>query len=346
MMRVKIIILFIAYAVCDAYSQSKIQAAFQNGTTIEKDGVMLEEDICTFAMDNIDENGIWVFQMDTKKGIYEIKKQSGAVKPFVISIKELNIQELKYDLKHYTFENDSSVYFKGNIIFQDVEGNVVDCFPVRLNLLPAIPKVKNVTLEYDGYDWEGYQFINPIMRFHFTSSRERQYTIKYADNPLFSGILLLGYPFKKVTNNEGIKIMSFDNATLGWDFIVGWDDYFIMKADNDYGSVESTDTILVNRYINDPELWEEYEKWITSINVPNKDAINIHYNQAESTLYIEGLSGKKEIRILRIDGILIKHLITDEEKMYIPGLREGIYIVCITANSSVINQKIFINQKK
>lgn len=337
MMKVNIIILLIVWTFCDAYSQPEIKAVYENGLVIQREGVVLEEDICIFSIDGgVGSECVWSFQLDTKNGVYEIKEQSGITGPFSFAIKGLNIQELK-NLKRYVFDNDSSVYFKGNVVLKNIGGDVIDCFPIRLNLLPALPEIKDVTLECGGFDWDLYQFIRPVMTFYFITSRETFYTIKYADNPNFSGMSLLGYPFEKVKDDAGVKVMCFENPPLCWD------DYFILRAENHYGYTQAIDTILINNYVDDPDLLDEYNKWITSINVLNKENIAIYYNSVEESLCIERMSGQKDIKILRVDGTLIKHLVTSEEKICIPELRKGIYVVYIIVNDRILNQKILIN---
>ena len=130
------------------------------------------------------------------------------------------------------------------------------------------------------------------------------------------------------------------------DMIIGWDDYYILQAVNDYGSVASLDTIRMYKCVDDPELLKEYEKWVelvTSIEVQSKEVDNIYYNQIEQTLYLQGLLGQKEIRILNLDGTIMRHLQTDNQRIDIPELKKGIYIVCVTMDKSVITRKILIN---
>lgn len=343
-MRSIFLILIVVCSFSNTYSQSKIQGRFRTGATIQRDGILLEEDVCTFSLSDGSLCGRWVLQLDSKAGAYNIKEQDGYYGSFSFSIKELNIQDLKsdieYGLKHYVFENDSSVYFKGNIISQDIAGNVIDCFPIRLNLLPSMPVLKNATLECDGFDWELYQFNNPILNIYFTSSRERKCIIKWGEKgyPYISTSFY--YPYEKVGINADVKKMFFD------DTIFGWDDYYILKAENDYGFVTSQDTIWMYKCVNDPELLKEYEKWlelITSIDVQSEDVIDVYYDTIERTLCFKGLLGLKEIMILKLDGTIIKQLHTDTQSVYIPEFKKGIYIVHVTANKRAITRKFLIN---
>ena len=343
-MRLIILILIVVCSFNNTYSQSKIYGRFRTGATIQRDGVLFEEDVCTFSLSDGSLCGRWVLQLDSKAGGYNIKEQDGHYGSFSFSIKELNIQDLKsdieYGLKHYVFENDSSVYFKGNIVSQDIAGNVIDCFPIRLNLLPSMPVLKNATLECDGFDWIWYQFTNPILNFYFTSSREKKYIIKWGEegNPYISTSYY--YPNEKVEIDAGVKNMFFD------DMIIGWDDYYILKAENDYGFVTSRDTIRMYKCVNDPELLKEYEKWVelvTSINVQSEDVINVYYDTMEQTLCFKGLLGLKEIMILKLDGTIVKQLQTDTQSIHIPEFKKGIYIVHVTVNKRVIARKFLIN---
>lgn len=341
-MKLIVLILFVVCFFNIAYSQSKIQGKLETGVTIQRNGVLLEEDACVFSLSDGSMRGKWILQLDGKMKVYEVKELDGYYGIFPFSIKDLNIQtfEMKYGLKQYVLENDSSVYYKGNIVFQDIAGNVIDCFPIRLNVLPAMPVLKNATLECNGFDWESYLFTNPILNFYFTSSREERYVIRCGEEGCRSCATLLPYPSERVQNNAGVKVMLFDFA------IVGWDDYFVLQVSNDYGSVVSQDTIRMYECVDDPELLKEYEKWLeleTSIKTQSKDIVDVCYNQVEQTLYFRGLLGQKDIRILKIDGTLVMHVVTVEEKMVIPAFNGGIYIVYIVTNERIVNRKILIN---
>lgn len=343
-MRLIILILFIVSPFCETYSQLEIQGKFRTGGTIQRDGVLLEEDACVFSFGDGSTPGSWVFQLDGKTEAYKVKGQDGHYGSFSFSIKELNIQDIansiEYGLKRYVFENDSSVYFKGNIVYQDIVGCIVDCFPIRLNLLPSRPILKNATLKCDGFDWNQHQFIKPVLSFCFTSSREKDYYIRHAEEFHPTYITIFKYPFEKVEINAGIKNMFLD------DRIIGWDDYYILESGNDYGSVASLDTIRMYKCIDDPELLKDYEKWLeleTSVRVQSKDSNTIYYNQSEQALYIQGVLGQKTIKILNFDGVVIKCLRTVDQRIYLPEFGKGVYIVCVTANKNVIIRKILIN---
>lgn len=341
-MRTIILILLTACLFCRAYSQSEIQGRFRIGPTIQRDGVLLEDDACIFSMSDGNLRGRWVLELDTKSGTCNIKEQDAHFGSFSFSVRELQLQKYYYDtnsLKQYVFENDSSVYFKGSVVFQDAIGDIIDCFPIRLNLLPAMPKLKNVTLECEGFDWEMYQLINPIVNFYFTSSRERKYIIKCCEDG-FNSATSFSYPNEKVNINAGVRNMFFD------DLITSWEDYYILSVQNDYGSVTSRDTIRLYDYINNSDLLNDYEKWkdmVTSINLTSEDTIDIYYNQVDRTLCIKGLCGFKNVRIFANDGLLSMHHIGDEEKVSLSELNRGIYIVCIEANKRFVCRKIIIN---
>ncbi|WP_221659013.1 T9SS type A sorting domain-containing protein [Bacteroides salyersiae] len=343
-MRLIILILFVACPFCNTYSQLEIQGKFRTGDAIQRDGVLLEEDVCIFSLGDGSTRGRWVFQLEGKTEAYELKEQDGYYGTFSFSIKELDIQDLAYyikgDLKRYVFENDSSVYFKGNIAFQDIAGGMIDCFPIRLNLLPSRPILKNATLECDGFDWDQYQLTNPILNFCFTSSREKKYLINCGEEGRPYIATKFYYPFEKVEVNAGVKTMFFD------DMIIGWDDYYILESVNDYGSVVSLDTIRMHKCVDDPELLKEYEKWLeleTSVKIQSEDMDAVYYIQSEQALYLQGLLGQKDIKILNFDGAIIRHLQTCDQRIYLPNLKKGIYIVCVTVNKDVITRKFLVN---
>ena len=130
------------------------------------------------------------------------------------------------------------------------------------------------------------------------------------------------------------------------DMIIGWDDYYILEHCNDYGSVASLDTIRMYKCVDDPELLKEYEKWLeleTSVKVQSKDTDAIYYVQSEQALHFQGLLGQKDIKILNFDGTIIRHLQTCDQRIYLPNLKKGIYIVCVTVNKDVITRKILVN---
>lgn len=344
-MRLILLILFIACPFCNICSQPEIQGKLKAGGTIQRDGVLLEEDVCVFSFGDGVTYGSWVFHLDGKTETYIVKRQDGHCGSFSFSPKELNIQHLtnniKSGLKRYVFENDSSVYFRGNIIFQDIASCIVACFPIRLNLLPSRPILKNATLKCDEFDWEQHQFINSVLNFCFTSSREnKDYYIRHAEEFHPTYITIFKYPFEKVEINMGIKNMLLD------DEIIGWDDYYIVESGNDYGFVASLDTIRMYKCVNDPELLKEYEKWLeleTSVKMQSKDTDGVYYVHSKQALYIQGVLGQKDIKILNIDGTIIQHLQTFDQRIYLPNLKRGIYIACVTANKAVIIRKFLVN---
>ncbi len=343
-MRLILLILFIACPFCNICPQLEIQGRLKAGGAIQRDGVLLEEDVCVFSFGGGDTYGSWGVHLDGKTETYIVKKQDYHYGSFSFSLKELNIQHLtnniKSGLKRYVFENDSSVYFRGNIIFQNITSRIVACFPIRLNLLPSRPILKNVTLECDGFDWDQYLLTNPILNFYFTSSREKKYLIKCGEEGRSYIAVKFYYPFEKVEINAGIKNMFFDNM------IIGWDDYYVLEHHNDYGSVASLDTIRMHKWVNDPELLKEYEKWLeleTSVKVQSKDTDGVYYVHSKQTLYIQGVLGQKDIKILNIDGTIIRHLQTFDQRIYLPNLKRGIYIACVTANKAVITRKFLVN---
>lgn len=338
MRRLRVTIVILICAICNLYAQSKIQATFQNGETLQRGGSLLEEDVCCFLLNSADmDGGIWIFQLNTKNGnADELLVQNGVAKNLSFSIKELDIDKRSNDFERYIFENDSSVYFKGKVIFKDLSNNIVDSFPVLLNLLPSTPKVRKVEFKYDRFDWNSWMFVTPILSAYIVCSREEQYYVHIDEGLGFFGGVL-SYPLSDVINCDGMKVM-----TLEW--ITCWDNRYLISAYNNYGRVASIDTIVINNsIIDDPNSLKDYEKWVTGVDVHIEDAVDIYYDRVGKDLYIKGLLGQKEVKIARVDGALVKHLLTDEGRVCIPELKEGIYIVCIQSNGRFFSRKLLIN---
>lgn len=127
------------------------------------------------------------------------------------------------------------------------------------------------------------------------------------------------------------------------DKLTDWGQFYIIKVYNQYGGVESRDTLFTTNYIQDPLILarlEELEKeWSSVSSVPNEYGIRII--NKNSHIEIEGnKSLVQDLSIYNSTGKLMKTQ-RGGESMDISDLPQGLYIVsCRTTTNQLLTQKI------
>ena len=187
-----------------------------------------------------------------------------------------------------------------------------ECRTVRLALLPARPKMENVSFTY-VYDWE-WDDIYPNGDFSFTvvSPGASSFWFSCTDSFQF-------YPsfFSWGKDYEG-----HDRVDISYD--ADWGEFIYITAINEFGSARS-DTICTTNYITDTDILKriEFLKQAAHVSTVEDDtAVNVVIKPE----YIEFDSLVKNASIYNIAGqsILDAH---DIESIPIYGIPSGLYIL-------------------
>lgn len=322
-----------------------IQGSFQDGKPLPPNGVLLLNDTCIFKVMGTEGNEgyKWSFRLEKKDGSsYELKKTDDSP-AFIISADSALYRNfyLYRDLKQTIVANDSSVYFTGKIFCQSAE-NQTDSFPVRLNLLPSMPRILEVKLIYNGYDTIIHDFKDAALCLTYSAARATQMYLEYTtylpDNKYFFEFIEDGGKL-----NPWESIHNF--CTPGFYY----EEYYTLFVRNNCGQSVSQDTILTTDYINDPEILKDLQEyWHTNSIKMNKIAENelqIYYDPISENMYLKGdLSSIRELKIFDTNGKCRKIINKAEPVINLSSIEKGIYIITGVTGTSKIFAKKFIKQ--
>lgn len=325
-----------------SYISSKVILA--NGDCSDITHPFLDEEDPTFSLSDKKEvywkAALWC--NDEKKELKEFYKPQYPTRYFTLPI---HASLFSKEAWRYTLPNDSSVYYKGVIYAINANGKIEDSIQVSFNVLPSIPKVKDIHLSYT-YNWEYDCFDNSgILEFTASSSRTSNYSI---------GVIF------SLTSHAGEFFYTFPDDPFVEEFIgeesssltrvpicfevskmrlkdCEWGQYYLFFASNKYGGVTCKDTIFTTDYITDKII-------LNRINELRKEETSIHQIELEERMiYNENclriLGQAANISIFSVNGCLVKKY-SNVSSIDISAYPKGVYII-----KAIFNNKITITKK-
>ncbi len=321
-----------------------IEASFHNGTPFLRNDVLLINDTCIFKLEgnnSSQQKYTWSLNIDKKDGnLYEVKREDNGLPYFTIIIDPATYQNRlrNEEFKQTICKNDSSVYYTGNITCS-INGNLVDEFPIRINLLPSIPKISEVKLIYHGYDMDRHLFLGDTLSLSFYGTRADQlyilFTAYVPDDKYFFDFTAYGGSLNYEENKHNILIPGFY-----------FEEYYTIFTRNPYGDVNSKDTILTTDYIYDPIILKDLnDYWYPTSIDNNKTEIDhryFYYDSQSECLHInKDVSNIKNIKIFDLNGKCHKDIDEITNKINISDISDGPYIVvCSTDTKQILIIKI------
>lgn len=331
---ITLILVLLLYS-CSIFA-GNIDASLTSGKKLNEGDVLSLSDTCIFKFNNPQQgiNYNWMVRIDQKNGgSYEFKKQinNGATFTFCIDSALYKNATLGENFKRTILENDSCVYYTAQV-YCYIENDIQGVFPLKINLLPSLPRFANVELIYDGFDDKNLIFKNDTIRFTINTSEANQLFLKRADHKRgdkYFFDLLYHYPLDITSKKNNISIPEFD-----------FEECYTLEVSNDNGSVCSLDTVFVIDYIKDPHILEVIQEWFVATDrcFINND-IGMYYDRTTSILHIENnLLLLLECKIYDMNGIMIKSYNGNSNTIPLSELSEGIYFA--TLYSTKLNKYV------
>lgn len=291
--------LFILLMFCAVrgYAQNnyRLSGSYADGRVVENNAVFYYNDQCVFHVTDSEGNvqsvgsGKWTFKIaETDAGYRSVKEDSGDSFNLAISSIAFDDIHLYRNFERKTFDNESSVYYMGIIGFEGTlqSGEYVYAeTPVLLNILPSIPTVKILDMEWSNYDEKYHIYDDGLMTLQIQSDRCMRILVEERDIYEGGGMVVIHYFQNNIDSISNIGTLDF------WD----GDSYFIIRACNDFGSTVSKDTIWINRAVSIKDL--------------TNDCIKFYPNPVKDILYIDRLPEKVfPISVYNENGRIVKHL--------------------------------------
>ena len=336
-MKIKYLFLVISLWHFSLIFAGNINAHLKNGKPVNEGGVLLLNDTCIFKYNTpqSETEYNWIFKIDKADGSsYEIKKQITGQSTFTFCIDSALYKNsaLGKEFKRTVLDNDSSVYYTGQV-YCYLKNDLRGIFPLKINLLPSIPKFSSVKLIYDNFNEEHLSFENDTVRFTINISKTDRLLLKGGDhmrgNDYFFGVIRQ-YLLDRNCKNYIIDIPYFY-----------FEDFFVLEATNSNGTVAPDDIAFIIDYIDDPEILEAIRR-ATDIKSTQNDSIDIHHTPQSDILQIRGeLSSILECKIYDTNGKIVKSTIPSSNTIDISDLPSGIYItICTMKSNKFVIKKI------
>ena len=312
-----------------------INAYLKNGSSLNEGDVLLLNDTCIFKL-NHPKTGAryrWTFMIDKQDGDnYELEKQLDGESSFELCIDSAFYKNfyLGRELKRTILENDSSVYYTGNVycyLDNDLQGK----FPLRINILPSIPKFKDVKLVYHDFDFEYLSFKRDTLFLTINTSGANELHVYIGEPSHYGYYFYLILPFDLNINQKehSLCLPYFE-----------FEQCYMFVAINDNGSVISNDSLFIIDYIDDPEILEAIRA--TDVKSIQDESIDIYHTPQSDILQIRGeLSSILECKIYDTNGKIVKSTIPLADTIDISDLPSGIYItICTMKSNKFVIKKI------
>ena len=302
-----------------------------DGRTVDTSHIFLENDNGIFFTEPSNIMADWNLKLYTnseQNQLISILKSDEPSNSFTIDINSIDwnhIDSTNWMVRpyHFTYDNDSSVYYKG-IVHININGIPTDQVEITFNLAPSTPQILDVTFEYE-YDWnDDMIFPNGDLYITIQSQRADIYTalnttIPFCfEFPKMQGFLQMQeFP----ETNNGIAIFHSNYAD--------WGEFYTFKTSNHFGTIWCNDTILTTDYITDPDILariEELKNESESIEEVSKDN-EIKFINRLDYLVVEG--DRTTVTCTTIFDMTGRTIITQNngENLYIKNLQKGCYIV-------------------
>lgn len=274
---------------------------------------------------------IWSLYISTDEGDHKVLETSERVSTWSLKINDIPFLSIPNKTK-FLIENDSSLYWKGFVSISNAPNeSLLDCYPVTFNLLPSSPKISEIELIYESYDWENDCFNNSKLCFEVNAKR-LDLCLVYNTETILPGDLFYFSYGQECTEktDEGVHV-EIDDAQ--------WNQYIKIFARNKFGSVAYGDTLCTTDYIKDEMILQRIKQMETSI-LPININSDIELSWNGKNLELNQISNIRNIILYDGAGKINKTFIP-RSRIDLSTIPTGIYLIaCYMKNSKVITKKI------
>ncbi len=231
-------------------------------------------------------------------------------------------------------ENSHS-YHKGMVVFSNEA--VRDTAYLRLDLAPLRPILRNVNIDYDYFDYELWDFVNPQITFDVECERasfgDRQVTFnlwRSEYSPQKFGEYFFGI-CEPLLSPDVIKL---SENVYRFSTIFTWEQKIYLLGHNSYGFSAPSDTVFTNDYITDPDILALIDRVVSGVGDVSCDGkTQMSVKDGKITMS----SAVPEINVSSIDGVVVASR-RNCSQIDIAALPKGIY--CAVAIDSKGNKLI------
>lgn len=296
--------------------------------------IVLDDNEYTFSLSN-GEEAKWLLTGDFYPAALDKLSKRYTGKSFTVAINEKNLswgQAIRYE-----FDGDSSIYYRCNVTAETKSGKR-DSLQLLLNLMPSKPKLFDIKLQYDSFDFASRDFVNPVITWKMTIARVsndvhiKTYYRDYEDNFGFYEICDVNHYAKDLYS------ASFNLPPYVADLLMA------VWVFGEYGDSESNE-IFSRDLITDPKIRAALGLGdITAINsdgMGNEVMPNVEINSGKLVVFPH--NAQNEYSITMYDAYGRRVVSCKGSEADVSSLKSGIYIVNVFAdNKKVIVKKIKI----
>lgn len=306
-----------------------------DGSFVDKSHVFLEDEDCTFTVDNPSENTTWRLSLYAIDGIRE---------PFLNVLESdepsfrIPIKSIDWSLcKKFKSEDNRSAYYKG-LVQLIISGEPIDEVEVCFNLLPEIPQITVLSFTYK-YDWNFDDiYPNGNLVIKIQSKGANRYIFMSTDFFHFEFPQRGSRFYQEATPADG-KCESAEFQTDDID----WGTYAAIIAYNQFGSVCS-DTICTTDYITDPAILariEEIRQEMTGTEDIVVESNDVGISVRDNAVIFENGDDITDVQIFDISGKSVAAQ-TGGDTMDISDLKSGYYIIRVNTHQNKTFTRKFI----
>lgn len=283
---------------------------------------------------------IYIHMHYQKEEYVLVKESQTEHESFSILLRE--IEDFDWDgAIRFESDIDDSTYFKGLVSIYDERGNIRDDLYLKLNLLPSIPKITSVRLDYT-YNWEYGDFDEGLFEVGVTSDRAESFDLlahswsQQYEFPTHGGIFqYAAWYVDAVDNGQSPTYLKNEYAQ--------WGEYHKIGARNKYGYVWCPDTLNTLDYVTDPVVLADIEKNrpVTHLHLPIQTS-DIKIYMSGNNLRIDLIDDKTN-PVVSIYNLTGNKLIEENDtEIDLSSLAKGYYIVrCVSDDNSIVTSKIY-----
>lgn len=269
-----------------------------------------------------------------------VKESQTEHESFSILLREIEASEW-YDAIRFESDIDDATYFKGIVRIYDGDGPSWDHLDLKLNLLPSIPKITSVRLDYT-YNWEYGDFDEGLFEVGVTSDRAESFDLlahswsQQYEFPIHGGIFqYAAWYVDAVDNGQSPTYLKNEYAQ--------WGEYHKIGARNKYGYVWCPDTLNTLDYVTDPIVLADIEKNrpVTHLHLPIQPS-DIRIYMSGDNLHVD-LINDKTTPVVSVYSLTGNKLIEENDtEIDLSSLAKGYYIVrCVSDDNNIITSKIY-----
>lgn len=251
---------------------------------------------------------------------------------------DISPNEINWEYSYKLYQSEAFNYATYTEIVVEIykDGVPTDVRTIYFNVLPARPKITNVTLSYT-WDWEWMDmFTSGILDLNLITSGTEYIRFQTLSKHWFCWEYPTGYDFYR---DEPLSVQYDDNGNINGIVTeyADWGSFYRVKAGNKYGAAYS-DTILTTDYITDPEILKAIESMrpTTETTPLSTQSITIVDNKITMHPFPHM---PVEVSIYNLTGSIMSN--HSQLPLDISNLKRGYYIIIIKTNNQIIKSKLY-----